>query len=158
MSFNRRRDVFVVQSNVIKPDNRIHRRSNLVAHSRKESGLRNVRLLSDTQSLAKSIVLLNLLALNFSRITLQQDEKICAGINGVEVETLVKNFAADFASNVDNVRFGALELFANRRELERVNKIFLNVVIAFKHGQNLVAKIFLVNAFASYREDRAFAD
>ena len=97
-----------MQSDVVQTDDGVHWRANLVAHARQKRGLRDVCLACLVKGGAQAVVLFDLLALNFGRVAFQQDVKICAGVNGVEVQPLVKNFVADFAGDVDDVRLGGL--------------------------------------------------
>ena len=142
-----------MERDVVQPDYGVHGRANLVTHTGQEGGLGNVGLACLVKGGSQAIVLFDLLALNFGRIALQQDKKICAGVNSVKVQPLVENFAADIASDIDDVRLGSLELGANRRQLEGVDKSFLGVVVADKHREHLIFKIFVVNAVARRGED-----
>ena len=138
ITFKRRRQVFVVQGDIVQADDGVHGRANLVTHAGEESGLCDVGLLRDVERVFKSCVLFDLLLLNFCRVAFEQNKKICARINRVEVEAFVKSFAADVAGDVHDVRLRSFQIGFYLREAQRVGKIFFEFVVAFEDGQHLI--------------------
>ena len=91
--------------------------------------------------------------MDLGRVTLKQNKKICAGVDGVEVKPFIKNLVVDVASDIDDVRFRDLELLFNRREFQRVDEFFLRRVVTVKDRYDLLFKISIVETLAAFRKD-----
>ena len=150
-----RRQIGFLQRDTVETDYSVHRRANFVAHAGQEGGFGDTCLIGGVERVFELIVAHNLFALNFGGVRLQQNVKFGVFVNQIENESLVENFVANVAGDIDFVGF-ALGKFGFDGFKAQGVKIFLNVFVgAGKDGLNLPLDVIVVVAGTLFRENAA---